>query len=295
MHEVRRGLEQALAAPPTELTRLAWLWQLLEPQVQQRREGRVDRRFRESRLPERKTFATFDWAFQPTLDRDLVLELNTLRFIDQGNNVLLAGMSGTGKSFIAKALGLTACEANRRVLYSTSAELLARLLASLATDTLTVALRPYVRAELLIIDEVGLEQVERKAGLQSGLLQKVLLPRYNHRRSTIITSNIPWEGWSDYFGDQLGVPALIDRLIHHSHVIVINGPSWREHEHRQEAAAPPATESLAAAPQVAEPQVAPATAARSPAGAPHRTDHDRHPNRVTRGGTTRHASPSRRQ
>src|SRR5512144_975124 len=65
-------------------------------------------------------------------------------------------------------------------------------------------------------------------------MQKVLLPRYNQQRSTIITSNIPWEGWGDYLGDHLGATALVDRLLHHSHVIVINGPSYRDWEHKQD-------------------------------------------------------------
>jgi len=232
--EVRRVLEQSLGAPAGAETRLVWLWGLIEPQVRRRLEGRVERRLRQSRLPERKTLAGYDFAFQPSLDRDLVMELNTLRFLDQGRNLLLAGMSGTGKSHIAKALGLSACIANRRVLYTTSADMLARLNASLADDTLTVALKPYIRAELLILDEIGLEQVERKEASRSGLVQKVLLPRYNDSRSTIITSNIPWEAWADYLDDQLGATALLDRLIHRSHVIVINGPSWRDHEHRRE-------------------------------------------------------------
>ena len=233
--EVHRILEETLGAPTGAETRLAWLWSLLEPQVRRRLEGRVERRFSQSRLPERKTLAAYDFAFQPSLDRDLVMELNTLRFVDQGRNILLAGMSGTGKSHIAKALGLSACTANRRVLYATSADMLARLNASLADDTLVMALKPFIRAELLIIDEIGLEQVERKEASRSGLVQKVLLPRYNDNRSTIITSNIPWEAWADYLDDQLGATALLDRLIHRSHVIVINGPSWRDHEHRQEA------------------------------------------------------------
>jgi DNA replication protein DnaC len=236
LNEVRRVLEQSLAEPVADQTRLDWLWHLLEPQLKLRLERRVERRIREARLPVRKTFEAFNFPFQPALDRDLVMELNTLRFIDQGKNVLLAGMSGTGKSHIALALGLSACAANRRVLYSTSADMLSRLIASLADDTLAVALRPYVRAELLIVDEVGLEQVERKEARRSGLMQKVLLPRHNDRRSTIITSNIPWEGWADYLDDHLGATALLDRLIHHSHVIVVNGPSWRDHEHRQDTA-----------------------------------------------------------
>lgn len=237
--EMRRAIEQALEEPQPHQERLTWLWRLLEPQIKQRLEGRVERRIREARLPERKTFAAFDFAFQPSLDRDLVLELATLRFIDQGKNILLAGMSGTGKSHIAQALALCACAANRRVLYTTSATMLARLNDSLADGSLMrTAIKPYIRAELLVLDEVGLEQTERKEASRSGLMQKVLLPRYNEQRSTIVTSNIPWEDWAEYLDDHLGATAIIDRLLHRSHVIVINGPSFREWEHRCEAQAP---------------------------------------------------------
>jgi hypothetical protein len=75
------------------------------------------------------------------------------------------------------------------------------------------------------------------AARRSGLMQKVLLPWYNQQRSTISTSNIPWEGWGDYLGDQLGATVLVDRLLHHSHVIVINGPSYRDWEHQQDVGA----------------------------------------------------------
>lgn len=234
--EVRRALEAALAEPKKDESRLAWLWRLLEPQVRVRRENRVERRITDARLQVRKTFAAFDFGFQAKLDKDLVMELATLRFVDQGKNVLLAGMSGTGKSYIAQALALLACGANRRVMYTTSADMLARLNTSLADDSLAQALKPYTRAELLIIDEVGMEQVERKAASRSGLMQKVLLPRYNEQRSTIVTSNIPWDAWGEYLDDHLGATALLDRLLHRSHVIVINGPSYRDWVHKQEVA-----------------------------------------------------------
>ncbi len=233
--ELRRALDETIAEPTKDDSRLAWLWRLVEPQLGRRLESRAERRIREARLPVRKTFESFNFGFQPKLDKDLVMELATLRFVAQGKNVLLAGMSGTGKSHIALALGLLACAANRRVIYTTSADMLARLNMSLADDTLAKALQPYTRAELLVIDEVGLEQVERNEARRSGLMQKVLLPRYNNGRSTVITSNIPWEGWGDYLGDHLGATALVDRLLHHSHVIVINGPSYRDWEHKQDA------------------------------------------------------------
>lgn len=235
--ELRRALDETLDEPIKDESRLAWLWRLVEPQVRRRIESRAERRIRDARLPVRKTFEAFNFGFQPKLDKDLVLELATLRFLAQGKNLLLAGMSGTGKSHIALALALLACTANRRVLYTTSADMLARLTMSLADETLTQALKPYTRAELLVLDEVGLEQVERSEARRSGLMQKVLLPRYNHGRSTIITSNIPWESWGDYLGDHLGATALVDRLLHHSHVIVINGPSYRDWEHKQDASA----------------------------------------------------------
>ena len=232
--ELRRALDETIAEPTKDESRLAWLWRLVEPQLRRRLESRAERRISEARLPVRKTFESFNFGFQPKLDKDLVMELATLRFVAQGKNVLLAGMSGTGKSHIALALALLACAANRRVVYTTSADMLSRLHMSLADDTLAMALQPYTRAELLVIDEVGLEQVERNEARRSGLMQKVLLPRYNHQRSTVITSNIPWESWGDYLGDHLGATALVDRLLHHSHVIVINGPSYRDWEHKQE-------------------------------------------------------------
>ncbi len=234
--EMSRVLDETLAEPAKDDSRLTWLWRLVEPQVRRRVENRAERRIRNAHLPVRKTFEAFDFTFQPKLDKDLVLELATLRFVDQGKNILLAGMSGTGKSHIALALALIACTANRRVMYTTSAGMLGRLNMSLADDTLTNALKPYVSAELLVIDEVGLEQVERASASRSGLMQKVLLPRYNEHRATIVTSNIPWERWGDYLDDHLGATALLDRLLHRSHVIVINGPSYRDWTHKKEAA-----------------------------------------------------------
>jgi DNA replication protein DnaC len=236
--KAKQRLDELLCAPEAEMSRLEWLWSLLEPQVVARVESRIERRIRKSRLPERKTLAAFDFDFQKKLDKDLVLELGTLAFVDQGWNVLLAGWSGTGKSHIAKALGLAGCVANRRVRYTTSEKMLTELNASLVDKTLEEELKNFTLPELLVLDEVGLEQVERKIASRCGLMQKVLIHRYTKHLSTIITSNIDWKDWGDYLGDHLGAAAILDRLIHRSHVIVIEGPSYREHEHNKQKRAP---------------------------------------------------------
>jgi len=259
-------LEELVAEPAADLSRLEWLWALLEPQLRAGVESRIERRIRQSRLPERKTLESFRFEFQPSLDKDQVLDLATLGFLKDGKNVLLAGMSGTGKSHIGMALALNACTQNLSVRYTTNAKMLSALNASLAVGNLQEVLKQYTRPDLLMIDEVGLEQVERTVASRAGLMQKVLLPRYDEpRRSTIITSNIPWESWGDYLGDHLGAAALIDRLLHRSCVIVINGPSWRDHEHTLEVGRNRTKSSSAAVKPVKVVSAEPATPPTKPA------------------------------
>ena len=159
------------------------------------------------------------------------MTLATLDFVHRGQNLLLGGMSGTGKSHIAIAIGYLACAAGVRTRYSTSADMLANLSASLATGALSDALKPYIRPDLLIIDEVGLDRPERESLPDAQLFYRVIRPRYEAPRSTIITSNIAWDAWGTYLGDELASVAILDRLIHHGHLLTIEGPSYRAAEH----------------------------------------------------------------
>jgi DNA replication protein DnaC len=232
--EMLAQLDKELAAGPSDDdTRLHFLWRLLDVQVRVRRERAVDRRIRDARFPAHKTLDGFHFSFQPDLNRDRVLELATLDFVRQGQNVLFGGMSGTGKSHLCIALGHLACLAGLRTLYTTSADLLATLHASLATGHLGEGLKPYLAAELLIIDEVGLDRPERDTSRDAHLFYKVIAPRYDKQRSTIITSNIDWDNWGHYLGDDVATVAILDRLVHHGHLVTINGPSWRAHEHQK--------------------------------------------------------------
>jgi len=225
--EVQKG-------PPEGDTRLDYLWRLVEPQLCRRRENAIARRIQLARFPALKSLDGFDFDFQPHLDRDLVFELATLDFLRRGQNALFGGMSGTGKSHIAISLGYLACAHGFRVRYTTSADMLANLYASLATHSLTQALQPFLRCQLLIIDEVGLDSAERDTSKDAGLFYKVVQHRYDNGASTVITTNIDWQCWGEYLGgDSVATSAILDRLIHCGYAITIDGPSWRAEEHKR--------------------------------------------------------------
>ncbi len=140
---------------------------------------------------------------------------------------------GTGKSHIAVALGHAACAAGFRVRYTTSAAMLDTLYASLATHTLQQALRPFVRADLLIIDEVGIERPERDSERDASLFYKVVDTRHNRPASTIVTTNISWDDWGGYLGDALATGAILDRLVGRGYALRFEGRSYRAAQHEE--------------------------------------------------------------
>jgi DNA replication protein DnaC len=209
------------------------LWQLIEPQLLRRQENAIKRRMDRAKFPALKSLDNFDFLFQPKLDRKRVMELATMDFIHRGENVLIGGMSGTGKSHIAISLGYLACAAGYSTRYTTSAAMLTELHAAMMTSMLSETLRDYVNCECLIIDEVGLDRPEQEATRDAQLLYKVISPRYQNPKSTIITSNIDWTEWGKALGDDIATVAILDRLLHHGHLINIDGPSYRAKEHER--------------------------------------------------------------
>ncbi len=222
--------------PSTRLAALESIEAMLADELKERWERRIDRRTKDSKLPEFPTLQTFDFDFQPTLDRKLIMELALLDWVDRKEDLVLTGQSGTGKSHIAKALCMIGCSQGRRVRYTSCADMLAELFASLADGSLKRVATRYTRPALLLIDDLGYDPIEQEQAREAQLLYKILEARHG-KTSTIITSNLSAKDWSDYLGNQYLTVALLDRLLFRAVAINIDGPSWRlaKHEERQKA------------------------------------------------------------
>jgi DNA replication protein DnaC len=215
------------ATPPTEL-----LERLLTAEADALIQRRIERRIKESRLPERKLLADFDFDFQKGIDKAQILELAKLDFIRRKQGVIIAGNSGTGKSHIAKALLLLGCQETYRCRYTTASDMLRDLFSGLADDTLALKLKRYLTPDLLLIDEVGFDRLEQQDPRNACLFHKVIDGRYC-KSSTMITSNVDFKELGDYLGDPVITTAIVDRMVHHSIILSIEGPSWRLHQSQQ--------------------------------------------------------------
>lgn len=193
-------------------------------------EHRIERRIDQSGLRERKTLETFDWPFQPGLDKALVLELARLDFVRRKEDLVVTGKSGTGKSHILQAIALRACQQQMRVRYARCVDLLDDLYAGLADATYPKRLRAWASVDLLIIDDVGLGQVKKRESEPTAAHTLYdLIDRRHARASTALTSNIQLSAWGNYLGDIALAVAVLDRLAMHAVHIDIDGPSYRQH------------------------------------------------------------------
>ena len=209
------------------LSHLKFLDLLLGQQAAARRDRAVERRIREARFAKRQTLETFDWKFNPQIDRLQIEELATGDFIRRQSNLIFVGQSGVGKSHLIQAIGMRACALGYRVVYTTSASLLADLNASLADKTLPLRLRHYQKPELLVIDEFGFDRVERLESPQAAhLLYKLIVARHQ-RRSTALITNIDFDAWADYMTDGPLAMAFLDRLVEGAIIVKIKGRSYR--------------------------------------------------------------------
>ena len=207
----------------------ALLEHVLGAEVATKRQARIERRIRTSTLVERKTLEAFDWDFQPSLDKDTVLELARLDFVDRAEDALITGDPGTGKSHILKAIGLRACERGVSLRYARCVDLLDDLHAGLADGTYPKRLRAWARPRLLIIDDVGLGHLKKRDDEPTAAhtLYNIIDRRHGHA-STAITSNIELSDWGTYLGDAIITRAILDRLVMNAIRLRIKGPSYRQ-------------------------------------------------------------------
>ncbi len=192
------------------------------------REGRrIKAALQMARLATIKTITGFDFSFQPSLDRNRIMALAALDFIDRHEVVHLIGQSGTGKSHLAVALGVEAVRAGRSVYFSPLADILDSLAKAEREGRLRERIRYLCRASLLIIDEIGYLAVGSAAG---NLFFQLVNARYE-RGAMILTSNRGFSEWGEVFGDPVVATALLDRLLHHAVVVQIEGSSYRMRQH----------------------------------------------------------------
>ena len=201
----------------------SFLLRLSEQELIDRQRRMVERRIKQAKFPTIKSLDSFDFKSLPSLNKARVMELARCEFIDRKENVILLGNSGTGKSHIATGLGLAACQKGQPVLFTTAASLSNELMEAKDDRSLLRFQRQLARNKLLIIDELGFVPLSK---IGAELLFEVFSQRYE-RSSVILTSNLPFDEWTEIFGSERLTGALLDRITHHVHILEMNGESYR--------------------------------------------------------------------
>ena len=210
---------------------------ILQDEINIRNQRLIERRTRAACFRDQRSLESFDFSFNPTINRKDIYELGTGRFLDQKHDILFIGPSGVGKSHLVQAIGQTLIRTGKTVLYRSIFDVVNELLHDDLFEKHERIMAKYLKCDLLIIDDMGIKQLPPKSG---EYLFEIIMRRYE-TRSTMMTSNRPIEEWGKLIGDVPAATAILDRFLHHANIFKIKGRSYRmknkieqqtnEHEH----------------------------------------------------------------
>lgn len=205
-----------------------YLGAVIAEQVAATTNRRLAARMRYARFPYRRTISEFDFDFQPSVDRKLVADLASLRFIAENRPILFLGQPGCGKTHLAVAFAIAAVEAGYRGYFTTADDMAHALVAARREGTFAMRLRTYTAPTVMVLDDLGLLPVPPGGAAE---IFHVINTRYQRGHPTLVTTNRGLPEWGEVFGDPVVAGAVLDRLMHHAIVFNIKGPSWRMREH----------------------------------------------------------------
>ena len=202
---------------------------ILAEEARAKRKRAVDNQIQMSGFPFRKTLEMFDFSFQPSIDENQIMELATMRFVENRENVVFLGTPGVGKTHLAVALGMIAAQNRYSTYYINCHNLIQQLNKAHFENRLQDKLKTFAKYKVLIIDEIGYLPMDIQG---SNLFFQLIAKRYE-KNSTIFTSNKAFSSWNEVFADLTIASAILDRILHHCHVISIKGESYRLKERKE--------------------------------------------------------------
>lgn len=202
---------------------LELLNELLVEEINYREKHKAENNIKIAHFPFQKTLNDFDFDYQPSINKKLISDLKTLRFLEEQKNVIFMGTSGVGKTHLATALGIEAAKKRYSVYFISCHDLINNLVTAYNENKADTRIKHYLKYKLLIIDEIGYLPIDK---IGANLFFQLISKRYESK-STIITTNQTFDKWSEVFGDATVANAILDRLVHHSEIVNIKGESYR--------------------------------------------------------------------